>query len=98
MKTRTLHALVQSFDQEARYLEAVVLHAADPQQEDFFKQRMQQTAVIAANLRREILARRQPGNRDLAEAQRFEDWLKRALEAYLDLAPENRLEVRRNVA
>lgn len=98
MKTRTLHALVQSFDEEARYLEAAVLLAREQWQEDFLTQRVNRTAGIVAAIGHEILARGQSVNRDAAESQRFDDWLQRALEAHLDLDPENGVEDQRNVA
>lgn len=98
MKTRTLHALIQSLDEETRHLEAAALFASRPWQEDFFNLRVRQIATIVANIRHEILARGQPGKRDSAEPERFDEWLQRALEAHLGLDPEIRLESQRNAA
>lgn len=89
MKTATLRALEKSLEDERRHLETSALLVSGQRQQDSCKQRARRITSIVACLRTEITARANPSQRNPGEAQRFDEYLQRALEIHLELAPMN---------
>jgi hypothetical protein len=87
MKTGTLRALVKSLEDERGYLEAATLIVSSDLQIKQCEQRAGKIASIVAHLRAEITARANPCKRNPDEAQRFDDYLQRAIEIHLGLEP-----------
>ena len=89
VKTATLCALEKSLEDERHYLQTSALLVSGQRQEDSCKQRARRITAIVACLRAEITARANPSQRNPGEAQRFDDYLQRALEIHLELEPTN---------
>jgi hypothetical protein len=89
VKTATLRALEKSLEDERRHLETSALLVSGQRQQDSCKQRARRITSIVACLRTEITARANPSQRNPGEAQRFDEYLQRALEIHLELAPMN---------
>lgn len=85
MKTRALYDLMVSFANDQSRYEVAAFFEADPGRRAWFERQAGTIAVIVVRIRAELAARDAPGARASGESERFDDYLERVLERYLDL-------------
>lgn len=84
METETLHHLVASFESDRIWLEETARGEPDGARQAWARHRARSIERIVGRIRDEIRLRDATTARQSGAAERFEYYLERALEAYLD--------------